>query len=131
MVGVMSIFDQARRTYMTRDIVFSQERTEKLRIRGIYNMSGDIDTVTSVEIDRFVKQTVRPGSSETVMVEKMVRGRVHGRPLMLVSVVVFDDQWSMNMFFYDDIGRYRTFVGKDFAGRDVWEYAEFVQHLMN
>lgn len=100
--------DRELRTIQTRDYVFSKEQIRSFRIKGIFNSIGEIDKMGEEFITKFAESLYRQEIGEIAVVETAIKsfpmpGDVYGEgkemnPLKIVSIIVFTDVWSWQMY---------------------------------
>ena len=123
--GLMENF----RFHKVRGRRFSEAEMDLYKIRGIYNMVGVVETMTSERIRDFCKGLVYRGSNELAVIEKSLvilkgnAGELPKEPLMACSVIIFSQRELFVMFALADGLRERYF--------HEGEYDEPVLHIMN
>ena len=92
--------DRDLRTIKARDYVLSQRQIRAYRIRGVFNAIGEVSTMDDSYIKDFAMRCFRPEHGEVAAIETGIRNMQGGgrNPLKVVSVIVFVDMWSWNMF---------------------------------
>lgn len=100
--------DKELRTVRTRDYVFSKEQMRSFRIKGVFNSIGEIDKMGDSFIESFAESLYRKEIGEIAVVETAIKGFPVSRdvydekrrenPLKIVSVIVFADVWSWQMY---------------------------------
>lgn len=100
---IMTVKDELNkslRTVKTRDYVFTVEQMQSYRIKGVFNSIGEMESMTSEYIEKFALGVYRPQYGEVGVVETAIKEFSGGKknPLKIVSVIVFADIWSWNMF---------------------------------
>ena len=115
--GIMNLGDRiglSLRTIRTRGVVLSEDEMRRYRIRCVHNSVGDVDVMTDSHIGSFVRKSYDPGRGEVAVVEtksyhhNIITGRV---PLMVVSVIIFEDIFSWHMYALHNLDIYHR-IGK-------------------
>ena len=92
--------DKDLRTIKARDYLLTQRQVRAFRIKGVFNAVGEGESMTDDYIKDFAMRCFRPDIGEVAVIETGVRTLTGGtgNPLKVVSVIVFADIWSWNMF---------------------------------
>lgn len=94
------------RTIEARGVVLSHREMVRYRIRGVYNAIGEAGYMTPEYIEDFANKVHRPFYGEVAIVETSLKDHGKGNPLVVLSVIVFADVWSWNMFAMANQGIY-------------------------
>lgn len=88
------------RTIKARDLVLSKDQMVRYRIRGIFNSIGEVEKMNDEYIRDYAMKVYRPEYGEIAVIESGIRQFSGGKnnPLKVVSIIVFTDVWSWNMF---------------------------------
>lgn len=117
-------FKQSVMFHKVRDREFSELEMEKLNIRGIYNMVGELESMGPEVIRSFAAGCVAPLSDEVAIIEGSLKDSGKGNPLRVVSVMVFRDRFAYGLFALKDGIRGERYLDGD-------GFAEPVLGLMN
>lgn len=96
-IKTKDMFEKSLRTIKAQNKVFSAEQMEKYRIRGIYNSFGYIEDMGDKFIMDFARRSHRPERGEIAIIESGIKEK-DGMMCKVVSVIVFEDIWSWQMF---------------------------------
>jgi len=118
-------FDRELRTIKARDVEFTKEQMRSFRIKGIFNAVGEIENMGDDYIRGFANSVFKPEFGEITVIETSIRTFSGGKnnPLKIVSVIVFEDIWSWNMF---AMKNQDTYVQKKHMGG-----YQGLEHLLN
>lgn len=86
-------FNREGRTIMTRGIVLCEEQMEHLGILKVFNTRGVLD---GGGFSYFFDTEKR--NEQRVLVERKIEARAKGEPFVTVSLILFRDLTSMNLF---------------------------------
>lgn len=88
------------RTIKARDYELTPDEMIRYRIRGIFNSVGEVEKMDDEYIKNYALSVYRPEYGEVAVIESGIRQFSGGKnnPLKVVSVIVFTDVWSWNMF---------------------------------
>ena len=86
------MFEDSYRKLSTRNILFSEEQMESLRIFRIYNSFGNPDLITFDFIYTYFENCC--GKTRYGLIDVADRGKT----MRKVSIIVFDDAWSRNIY---------------------------------
>lgn len=86
------MFEKEFRTVRTREIEYSPEEMEMMRLKAVYNAAGDFDYMNKEFMEVFLRDSIRPGESGLMEICKK------NERLVLMSILVFEDLWSRNIY---------------------------------
>ena len=89
------------RTIKARDYVFTKEQMSSFRIRGVFNSIGEVDKMGDDYIDAFSSSVIRAEYGEIGVIEISIKSMPDievKNPLKVISVIVFADIWSWQLF---------------------------------
>ncbi len=89
------------RTIKARDYVFTPGDMLRFRIRGVFNSVGEIEKMDDEYIQAFARSVVRADQGEIGVIEVSIKSMPDieiKNPLKVISVVVFADIWSWQIF---------------------------------
>jgi hypothetical protein len=119
-------FERDSRTVRARNYVFSKDELVSYRILGVYNSIGEIDIMNDAYVTRYANQVFRKDLGQVAAIETSIQtfpieGKTQGvmgedgvlrhipmrsNPLKVVSVIVFEDEFSWNVFAMKNKGLY-------------------------
>jgi hypothetical protein len=85
------MLEEGHRTIITRGIIFSKEQMENFRIKRIYNSVGDPEYLNDNDADIMLTNSIERG--EFCLLEAINDGKLYR-----ISLLVFEDIWSRNVF---------------------------------
>ena len=86
-------FNKEGRTIMTRGVVLCEEQMEQLGILKVFNTRG---LMSGGGFDYFFNVGIR--NEQRALVERKIEARAKGEPYVTVSLIIFRDLTSMNLF---------------------------------
>lgn len=89
------------RTIKARDYVFTPGEMSRFRIRGVFNSVGEIERMGDEYIQTFSRSVVRADQGEIGVIEVSIKSMPDieiKNPLKVISVIVFVDIWSWQMY---------------------------------
>lgn len=101
-------FEELSRTIMTRNLVFDRSEMAYRGIKRIYNSTGTADGDNT----NFFQGVSDIERGSRMLVEKAIRSRVGGSPLVIISAIIFTDVVSMNKFLIS--------FGEIYKGHDIY-----------
>ena len=83
----------------TRGKMVSKEDMRTFRILGVYNVVGEMESMSDGYVDDFIEKVCMMSESVDRIVESCMK-EVKGvkNPLKVVSVITFMDEYSLNMY---------------------------------
>jgi hypothetical protein len=98
-MGNKIVMKKSLRTSKASGMVFSEMEMRLYRISGIYNMVGDPDYIDDSVISDFFMNCIDGNPPGAVgLIEKVDNKDFLNRDLRVVSVIIFIDEYSLNMF---------------------------------
>jgi len=97
------MFEEEFRTVRTRDIIYSPDQMRIMRLRAVYNAAGDIDYMNREVMESIFKDSIRSGESGLIEI------KYKGKRLVLLSILVFEDFWSRNIYALSHWEIYKSF----------------------
>ena len=98
----MSIFEKSYRTIRTRGITLTQEQMESLRIKRVFNSVGDPEYLNSDDAEQMLSNHIESGNYCLLEVAQTAK-------LYFISIIIFEDIWSRNMFALKNFEYYAGF----------------------
>lgn len=98
----MNLFEKSYRTIRTRGITLTQEQMENLRIKRVFNSVGDPDYLNDEDAEQMLRNHIESGNY-------CLLEAAHTGKLYIISLIVFEDIWSRNMFALKNFEYYEGF----------------------
>ncbi len=98
----MDFFEKNYRTIKTRGITLTKEQMEVFRIKRVFNSVGDPQYLNDYDADQILNNHIESGNFCLLEVARTER-------LYIISVIVFEDIWSRNVFALKNFEYYEGF----------------------
>lgn len=98
----MNMFEKSYRTIKTRGITLTQEQMDSFRIKRVFNSVGDPEYLNSDDAEQMLNGHIESGNF-------CLLEAIHTARLYIISIIVFEDIWSRNVFALKNFDYYEGF----------------------
>lgn len=98
----MDYFEKSKRTIRTRGITFTAEQMEMFRIKRVFNSVGDPEYLNYEDANQMLNNQIESGNFCLLEAAQTER-------LYIISIIVFEDIWSRNVFALKNFDYYEGF----------------------